>query len=100
MGNTESAHLSLGKLIKVLGWVVLVAGLALILEHQVKLLREYGVGELLETMSPSNLAYYRGTAVVLAPGVALLTVGRWLAARSRRRRRRRRTYLTDFAVRC
>jgi hypothetical protein len=79
---------------------LLVAGFALILEDQVSIYREHGLGELLQTMSPLNLPYYRAVLGVLVPGAAIAALGQWQIARRRRYRRRRPTYLSDFMLRC
>ena len=93
------AGLSLGKSVRTLGCVLLLAGAALILEGQVRVYWEHGFGELQEMMSLHNLPYYRAAAGVLMPGTTLIALGQWLIAK-RRRRRRRTTYLSDFMLRC
>jgi cytochrome c-type biogenesis protein CcmH/NrfF len=65
-----------------------------ILGGQIRVTWEHGFGELLRMVSPLNLAFYGTTALILAPGAALVVIGKWLAAR-RLRRRRRTSYLTD-----
>jgi hypothetical protein len=79
---------------------LLVAGFALILEDLVSVSRQHGLGELLQTMSPLNLPYYRAALGVLVPGAAVAVLGQWLIARRRRHRRRRSTYLSDYMLRC
>jgi hypothetical protein len=94
----SGAILKFGKHIRVFGCILLAAGLALILEYQIGVYREHGISELQQTMSLRNLSYYRGVAVVLMPGAAVIVLGQWLVAR-RQRRPRCPSYLSDFMLR-
>jgi hypothetical protein len=91
--------MKLDKSIRALGCILLVAGSGLILEYQIGVYREHGISELQQTMSLRNLSYYRGVAVVLMPGAAMIVLGQWLVAR-RRRRPRCPSYMSDSTFRC
>jgi hypothetical protein len=85
--------------IRILGLVLLSAGLALLVLGQVTVYRAHGLAELQQMMSPRNLQYYSAVLLVLMPGATLVPLGAWLDAK-RRRRRRRSYYLSDFMLRC
>ena len=84
----------MGKHIKTLGYITLVAGAMFILGGQIRVYWQHGVGALLQMVSPGNFAFYAAAALILGPGATLIVLGEWLDAR-RRRRRRRTSYLTD-----
>lgn len=89
--------MKLGKPIRALGCILLVAGSAIILGGQIRVYREHGASELQQMMSLRNVPYYCAVAVVLMPGATLIGLGQWLVVR-RRRRRRRHSYSSDFML--
>jgi hypothetical protein len=84
----------LGKSVRTLGYILLAAGSSFILGGQFMVLKQHGLSELQQMMSPLNLRYYGAVLVIVAPGAALIALGQWLDAR-RRHRRRRSPYLSD-----
>jgi hypothetical protein len=78
----------MGEFIKVVGYIFLAVGAAVVLLNQIGVYMEHGWRGLQELLSPRNVWTYATNAVLMAPGLALVVLGDKLIAKRARRRSR------------
>jgi uncharacterized paraquat-inducible protein A len=78
---SESEEKVMAKAVIILGWVLLAAGVALILLGLFGLAMTDGLWAAVQMMSPFNIANFILTVVTLAPGMLLVTWGQKLKDR-------------------
>lgn len=75
----------MAKAVTVLGWVLLAAGVSLVLLGLAGIAMTDGVWAAIQTLSPFNIANFVLTVLTLAPGILLITWGQKLADKQRQR---------------
>jgi hypothetical protein len=78
----------MGRFIQVVGYIFLAAGAAVVLLNQIGVYMEHGWSGLQDLLNPRNIWNFATTAVLLAPGLLLVTLGEKLIAKRARRRNR------------
>lgn len=71
----------MARLVLFLGWVVLLAGIGLVVVALVGIALRDGIWAALWMLSPFNVINFIVTALTLAPGLAIIAVGQRLAQR-------------------
>jgi len=71
----------MAKAVTYLGYLLLAAGIALVVVGLAGIAMKDGIWAALETLSPFNIANFVVTAITLAPGIALITWGQKMRER-------------------
>lgn len=72
----------MAKVVTVLGWILLLAGVGLIMVGLTGIAMTDGLWAALQTMNPFNIANFVVTVITLAPGILLITWGQKLSNRT------------------
>lgn len=67
-----------GGIFWLVGWVLLLGGVALTIADLAYVARAAGIGVMLDVVSPFNPSWWEIVALTLAPGIGLILLGRWV----------------------